>query len=212
MLKLEIERRKWGEYFFSPPPPPFPSFTLAPTLRVTIFTLSSSSSITISKTAVTTVRTQKSSFRPPKIRLHCRLIFLPLSIPWKVMLFPKYGKILLVKSGIRKIFAVETEIASFGIHNSIGGPLSRNQECTVCLGLPYILCEVVFHILNTSIIIQFIGHLQLNLLRFFSFVLYLILSYTLAIAFELPRSSIRHQRFNQLSLSYQYVNVPPYKR
>ena len=128
------------------------------------------------------------------------------------MLFPKYGKILLVKSGIRGIFAVETEIASFGIHNSIGGPLSRNPECTVCLGLLYILGEVVFHILNTSIIIQFIGHLQLNLLRFFSFVLYLILSYTLAIAFELPRSSIRHQRFNQLSLSYQYVNVRPYKR
>ena len=164
MLKLKIERRKWGEYFFSPPP--FPSFTLAPTLTVTILTLFSSSSIT--KTAVTTVRTQTSSFRPPKIRLHCRLIFLPLSIPWKVMLFPKYGKILLVKSGIQKIFAVETEIASFGIHNSIGGPLSRNPECTVCLGLPYIPGEVVFHILNTSIIIQFIEHcLQLNLLRFF---------------------------------------------
>ena len=167
MLKLEIERRKWGEYFFSPPPPPFPSFTLASTLRVTIFTLSLSSSITISKTAVTTVRTQTSSFRTPKIRLHCRLMFLPLSIPWKIMLFPKYGKILLVKSGIRKIFAVETEIASFGIRNSVGGPLSRNPECTVCLGLPYIPGEVVFHILNTSIIIQFIGHLQLYLLSLF---------------------------------------------
>ena len=54
----------------------------------------------------TTVRTQTSSFRPPKIGLLCRLMFLPLSIPWKVMLFPKYGKILLVKSGIEKIFAV----------------------------------------------------------------------------------------------------------
>ena len=167
MLKLEIERRKCGEYFFSPPPPPFPSFTLTPTLKVTIFTLSSSSSITTSKTAVTTVRTQTSCFRPPKIRLHCRLMFLPQSIPWKVMLFPKYGKILLVQSGIRKIFAVETEIASFGIHNSIGVPLSRNQESTVCLGLPYIPGGDIFHTLNTSIIIQFFGHLQPNLLRFF---------------------------------------------
>ena len=64
MLKLEIERRKWGEYFFFPPPPPFPSFTLAPTLTVTIFTLFSSSSITTSKTAVTTVRTQKKQLSP----------------------------------------------------------------------------------------------------------------------------------------------------
>ena len=69
-------------------------------------------------------------------------------------------------SGIRKIFAVDTEIASFGIRNSIEVPLSRNPECTVCLGLPYIPGEVIFHILNTSMIIQFIGHLQLNLLRF----------------------------------------------
>ena len=83
------------------------------------------------------------------------------------MLFPESGKILLAKSGIEKIFAVETEITSFGIRNSIGLPLSRNPECTVCLGLPYIPGEVIFHILNTSIIIQFIGHLQLNLLRFF---------------------------------------------
>ena len=27
------------EYFFSPPPPPFPSFALTPTIRVTISTL-----------------------------------------------------------------------------------------------------------------------------------------------------------------------------
>ena len=51
MLKLPEEKRKWGEskgagrgrgersIFFSPSPPPFPSFTLAPTLRVTISTL-----------------------------------------------------------------------------------------------------------------------------------------------------------------------------
>ena len=127
MLKLEIERRKWGEYFFSPPPPPFPSFTLAPTLRVTIFTLFSSSSITTSKTAITTVRTQTSSFRRPKIGLHCRLMFLLLSIPRKVMLFPKYGKILLVKSGIQKIFAVETEIAGFAIRNSICSTVKKSR-------------------------------------------------------------------------------------
>ena len=65
-----------------------------------------------------------------------------------------------------KFFAAESEITSFGIRNLIGVPLSRNPECTVCLGLPYIPGEVIFHILNTSII-QFIGHLQLNLLRFF---------------------------------------------
>ena len=55
MLKLPDERRRWGESegagrgrgerreFFSPPPPPFPSFALAPnlapTVRVTICTL-----------------------------------------------------------------------------------------------------------------------------------------------------------------------------
>ena len=59
-LKLPEERRKWGEskgagrgrtefpkitmisgrrIFFSPPPPPFPSFALKPTVRVTISTL-----------------------------------------------------------------------------------------------------------------------------------------------------------------------------
>ena len=83
------------------------------------------------------------------------------------MLFSECGKILLVKSGIQKLFPVETEIASFGIRNSIGVPLSRNPECTVCLGLPYIPGEVVFRISFMSIIIQFIGHVQLILLRFF---------------------------------------------
>ena len=53
MLKLPEERRRWGEskgagrgrkerkeiYFFLPSPPPFPSFALAPTVRVTISTL-----------------------------------------------------------------------------------------------------------------------------------------------------------------------------
>ena len=57
MLKLPEERRRWGEskgagrgrgerrenavFFFlpSPAPPPFPSFAIAPTVRVTISTL-----------------------------------------------------------------------------------------------------------------------------------------------------------------------------
>ena len=47
MLKLPEDRRKWGESkragreksFFSLSPPPFPSFALAPTLRVAISTL-----------------------------------------------------------------------------------------------------------------------------------------------------------------------------
>ena len=47
-VETRKEGRKWGEskdagrgwgYFFSPRPPLFPSFALAPTLRVTIFTL-----------------------------------------------------------------------------------------------------------------------------------------------------------------------------
>ena len=47
LVETPKERRKWGEskgareVFFSLPPPPFPSFTLAPTLRVTISTLPS---------------------------------------------------------------------------------------------------------------------------------------------------------------------------
>ena len=53
MLELSKERRKWDKsnevwegverekrkHFFVPSPPPFPFFALAPTLRVTIFTL-----------------------------------------------------------------------------------------------------------------------------------------------------------------------------
>ena len=47
LVETPKERRKWGEskgareVFFSLPPPPFPSFTLAPTLRVAISTLPS---------------------------------------------------------------------------------------------------------------------------------------------------------------------------
>ena len=43
-VETRKEGRKWGEskgagYFFSPPPPFFPSLALAPTPRATIFTL-----------------------------------------------------------------------------------------------------------------------------------------------------------------------------
>ena len=43
-VETRKEGRKWGEskgagYFFSPPPPFFPSFALSPTPRATIFTL-----------------------------------------------------------------------------------------------------------------------------------------------------------------------------
>ena len=60
--------------FFSLSPPPFPSFTLAPTLRVTISTLPNLP--LSSKMAATTTRTQR--FSPPKIRLHRRLLFVKL--------------------------------------------------------------------------------------------------------------------------------------
>ena len=70
MLKLPEERRRC--IFSSPPPPPFPSFALAPTVRVTISTLPISSTVVKSKMATTILRT-RTRFRPPKIRLHCRL-------------------------------------------------------------------------------------------------------------------------------------------
>ena len=59
-------------YFFSPPPPPFPSFALAPTLSGYYFYSPQSSSFLKSNMAATTLRTW-TSFRPLKIRLHCRL-------------------------------------------------------------------------------------------------------------------------------------------
>ena len=54
-------------FFFSPRPPPFPSFALAPTVRVTIFTVRKS------KMAATTILRTRTRFLPPKIRLRCRL-------------------------------------------------------------------------------------------------------------------------------------------
>ena len=61
-------------YFFSSPPPTFPSFTLAHTLKGLLFLLSPIFLIFLkSKMAATTIRTYTSSFRPPIIRLHCRL-------------------------------------------------------------------------------------------------------------------------------------------
>ena len=86
MLKLPQEWRRWGESkgvgrgrgergdFFSPPPSPFPSFALAPTVRVTITFYSPQSSTVIkSKMAATTILRTRTRFRLPKIRLHCRL-------------------------------------------------------------------------------------------------------------------------------------------
>ena len=68
------EQRYRAGVFFLLFPPTFPSFTLAPTLRVAINFYSPQSSSGIkSKMAATTIRTYTSSFRPPKIRLHCRL-------------------------------------------------------------------------------------------------------------------------------------------
>ena len=68
------ERRK-TPYLFSPLPlPPFPSFALAPTLRVTISTLPNLPCTVIkSKMATTTILRTRTRFRPPKVRLHCRL-------------------------------------------------------------------------------------------------------------------------------------------
>ena len=90
MLKLPEEMRKWASQrerggggerekknavsFFSPSPPPFPSFALAPTVRVTISSLPNLPCTVIkSKMATTTILRTRTRFRPPKIRLHCRL-------------------------------------------------------------------------------------------------------------------------------------------
>ena len=63
--------------FFSPPPPPFPSFAfapLAPTVRKGYYFYSPQSSTVIkSKMAATTTLRTRTRFRPSKIRLHCRL-------------------------------------------------------------------------------------------------------------------------------------------
>ena len=66
--KRHVETSQREEVFFSSPPPPFPPFALAPTVRVTISTLHLKS-----KMAATTILPKRTRFRPPKIRLHCRL-------------------------------------------------------------------------------------------------------------------------------------------
>ena len=89
MLKLPEERRRWGEskgagrekrkrLFFSPPPPPFPSYTLVTFRPRTYckgyyFYSPQSSTVIKSKMAATTILRTQTRFRPPKIRLHCRL-------------------------------------------------------------------------------------------------------------------------------------------
>ena len=66
-------------FFFSPPPPPFPSFALAPTVREPsnrkgyYFYSPQSSTVIKSKMAATTTLRTRTRFRPPEIRLHCRL-------------------------------------------------------------------------------------------------------------------------------------------
>ena len=72
MLKLPEERMRWGEYFFSPLSLSLPlSFFHPRTYRKGYYFYSPQSSTVIkSKMAATTTRTR---FRPPKIRLHCRL-------------------------------------------------------------------------------------------------------------------------------------------
>ena len=68
------ERIKNAVSFFSLPPPPFPSFALAPTVRVTISALPNLPCTVIkSKMATTTMLRTRTRFRPPKIRVNCRL-------------------------------------------------------------------------------------------------------------------------------------------
>ena len=63
MLKLPEERRRWGESF--------PSFALA---EGYYFYSPQSSTVIKSKMAATTILRTRTRFRPPKIRLHCRLL------------------------------------------------------------------------------------------------------------------------------------------
>ena len=95
MLKLPEERGKWGEskgagggeseekfLFFLFSPSPFPSFALAPTVRGPRkdynkgyhFYSPQSSTVIKSKMAATTILRTRTKFRPPKIRLYCRLL------------------------------------------------------------------------------------------------------------------------------------------
>ena len=60
--------------FFSSPPPPFPSFALAPSLKGYYFYSPQSSTVIKSKMAATTILRTRTRFRPPKIRLHCGLV------------------------------------------------------------------------------------------------------------------------------------------
>ena len=74
---VEREEKMPACFFFSPPPFPFPSFSLAPTplyLKGCYFYSPQCSSVIKSKMAAKTIRTQ-TSFRPPKIHLQCRLLF-----------------------------------------------------------------------------------------------------------------------------------------
>ena len=88
MLRLPEERRRWGEskgaargrgergekYFFLPSPSPLSFFRLR-TYRKGYYFYSPQSFIVIkSKMAAATTLPTRTRFRPPKIRLHCRLI------------------------------------------------------------------------------------------------------------------------------------------
>ena len=92
MLKFPEERRKWGEskgagrgrgerrehgvFFFLPSPSPLSFFSPRAYRKGYYFYSPQSSTVIKSKMAATTTLRTRTRFRPPKIRLHCRLIVL----------------------------------------------------------------------------------------------------------------------------------------
>ena len=66
------QRYRAGVFFFLPSPSSLSSFALPPTLSGYYFCSPQSSSVIKSNMAATTIRTW-TSFRPPRIRLHCSL-------------------------------------------------------------------------------------------------------------------------------------------
>ena len=82
-------------YFFLPSPSPFPSFAFAPTdreRRVYYFYSPKSSTFIKSKMAATTILQTRTRFRPPKIRLHCRLTICKQKNTFAVITYVHYAK------------------------------------------------------------------------------------------------------------------------
>ena len=116
MLKLPEERRRWGKskgagrgqgersVFFSPLPSPLSFFRPSSYRKGYYFYSPQSSTVINSKMAATTILRTRTRFRPPKIRLQCRLLSMwTAATLFSSLMFACYFSSLLAKYNLIKV-------------------------------------------------------------------------------------------------------------